>query len=306
MSNYETIKEVAMQLLQRKKITSLYYAKEDYENYAQNVIPLMSDGLKVIEQYPNDFAAYVVAFNMVCSNARDLSELTDKFHDKFAMHALIGMKNQARLLENSILFLGGHIKKEEAATFLVQESVTLFHIIISVYQNMSESYESARVGLNKCIDGIVSVCANLYKVVQSFHPSLEANKLLYNFLEKLFDNTKEIIAEEESLRPAQIKEIYQMIADYANETTNQMADLVDAELDNGDNLYDVILVKPGPTKLSIVKCIHDVKGCGLAEAKQLVDDVPSIILRGVTKAEAENAVNSFDDYGASAEYRISR
>lgn len=307
MSNYETIKEVAMQLLQRKKITSLYYAREDYVNYAQNVIPLMSDALKVIENYPSDFAAYVVAFNVISSSARDLSDLTDKFQDKFAMHALIGMKNQARLLENSVLFLGRNINKEEAAIFLVQESVTLFHIIISVYQNLSESYESARAGLNKCINSMVTVCANLYKIAQSFHPSLEANKILYDFLEKLFDNVKEIISEEESLRPAQIKEIYQMIGDYADETVGQMSDLVDAEPEgDSSELYDVVLVKPGPSKLAIVKCVYEIKGCGLAEAKQLVDDVPSIVLSGVTKAKAENAVDCFDEYGATAECRISR
>lgn len=228
MSNYETIKEVAMQLMQRKKMASLYYAKEDYENYNKQVLPLMADALNLIEQYPSDFAVYVVAFNVISSSVKGLCDLTDKFQDTFSIHAIIALENQAQLLEKSVLFLGRNINREEAANFLVQESMTLFHVIITIHQYLDKSHEVARQGLDECIDGMLSVCANLYKIVQSFHSSLEVNKNLYAFLEQLLDDPRECISKEKSLRPAQIKEIYKMIADYAKTTFDEMSSLFDS------------------------------------------------------------------------------
>ena len=76
MSNYDTIKDLAVRFVQRNKMTSMYLAKEDYVAYAQNAIPLMKEAVNLTKEYPNDFAAYVVAINIVRSNVRILPDLT--------------------------------------------------------------------------------------------------------------------------------------------------------------------------------------------------------------------------------------
>ena len=73
---------------------------------------------------------------------------------------------------------------------------------------------------------------------------------------------------------------------------------------SGDS-FDVVLVNAGVAKLGCVKCVKELTGWGLAESKSAVDNIPTVIFKGVSRAEAESAVREFDDYGATAEIRPS-
>ncbi len=71
------------------------------------------------------------------------------------------------------------------------------------------------------------------------------------------------------------------------------------------NSFDVVLVDAGVAKLRCVKYVKELTGWGLAESKSAVDSIPTIVFKGVSRAEAESAVREFDDCGATAEIRPS-
>ena len=71
------------------------------------------------------------------------------------------------------------------------------------------------------------------------------------------------------------------------------------------NSFDVVLVDAGVAKLGCVKCVKELTGWGLAESKSAVDNIPTVVFKGVSRAEAESAVREFDDCGATAEIRPS-
>ena len=73
---------------------------------------------------------------------------------------------------------------------------------------------------------------------------------------------------------------------------------------SGDS-FDVVLVDAGVAKLGCVKCVKDLTGWGLAESKSAVDNIPTIVFKGVSHAEAESAVRELDNCGATAEIRPS-
>ncbi len=65
--------------------------------------------------------------------------------------------------------------------------------------------------------------------------------------------------------------------------------------------YCVHLVDAGDSKLTIVKVIKDALGISLAEAKELVDNTPCIVLSAVTQNEAEEFAATLQELGAEVE-----
>ena len=63
--------------------------------------------------------------------------------------------------------------------------------------------------------------------------------------------------------------------------------------------FDVELTEIGPNKVKVIKIVRDNTGLGLKEAKELVDNAPSIIKEGIPKAEAEDLVNQLKEEGAT-------
>lgn len=222
MSNYDTIKDLAVRFMQRNKMTSMYLAKEDYVAYAQNAIPLMKEAVDLTKEYPNDFAAYVVAINIVSSNVRNLTDLTEKLGDAYCTHAFCALGHEAKLLENAVLFMGRNINNDKCATLLVQESTQMFVVLYTILVNLDKSLEKLQSYLDECLDRAVPICANLYKTALSFHPSLEACVHMRDFFKKLCDDPDAFLTPEESLRPAQIKDLYHDIAVYADRAVDDI------------------------------------------------------------------------------------
>ena len=72
-----------------------------------------------------------------------------------------------------------------------------------------------------------------------------------------------------------------------------------------NRLYDVVMTSAGSAKLSVVKAVKEGANLSLLEAKNLVDDVPSTIGQGLSKADAELLKSSLEDCGARVELRVS-
>lgn len=67
--------------------------------------------------------------------------------------------------------------------------------------------------------------------------------------------------------------------------------------------FDVILKSAGAAKLAVVKLVKELTGLGLKEAKELVDNAPSAIKEGLSKADAEGLKKQLEEAGAEVELK---
>lgn len=67
------------------------------------------------------------------------------------------------------------------------------------------------------------------------------------------------------------------------------------------SVFDVVLKGTGSAKLIVVKRIKDILGLGLKESKDLVDNVPKSLKKGISKDEAESLKKQLEEVGAEIE-----
>jgi large subunit ribosomal protein L7/L12 len=67
--------------------------------------------------------------------------------------------------------------------------------------------------------------------------------------------------------------------------------------------WTVVLKEGGAKKIQVIKAVREITSLGLKEAKDAVDDVPSNIKEGVSKAEAEEFKKKLEDQGAVVELK---
>lgn len=67
--------------------------------------------------------------------------------------------------------------------------------------------------------------------------------------------------------------------------------------------FDVILTAIGEKKVNVIKAVRAITGLGLKEAKGMVDNAPSTIKEGVSKADAEETKTKLEEAGATAELK---
>ena len=67
--------------------------------------------------------------------------------------------------------------------------------------------------------------------------------------------------------------------------------------------FDVVLKSAGANKLQVVKKVKDVANLGLKEAKEMVDNAPSVVKDGATKDEAEALKKELEEAGAEVELK---
>lgn len=67
--------------------------------------------------------------------------------------------------------------------------------------------------------------------------------------------------------------------------------------------FDVVLKAAGAAKLQVVKLVKELTGLGLKEAKELVDNAPSVVKEGLAKADAEGLKKQLEDAGAEVELK---
>lgn len=67
--------------------------------------------------------------------------------------------------------------------------------------------------------------------------------------------------------------------------------------------FDVILKSTGNAKLPVVKRIKDLLGLGLKESKDLADNTPKHLKKGISKEEAESLKKQLEEVGAEIELK---
>ena len=63
--------------------------------------------------------------------------------------------------------------------------------------------------------------------------------------------------------------------------------------------FDVQLTEPGQAKIKAIKAVHDITGKGLKDSKDLVDGAPSVLKKGVKKADAKKMKATLEKAGCT-------
>ncbi len=78
---------------------------------------------------------------------------------------------------------------------------------------------------------------------------------------------------------------------------------VEAEPEEEQTEFTVILKDFGPKKIEVIKVVRQITNLGLKEAKELVEGVPSKVVEAVTKEVAEDTKSKLEAVGAVVELK---
>jgi large subunit ribosomal protein L7/L12 len=67
--------------------------------------------------------------------------------------------------------------------------------------------------------------------------------------------------------------------------------------------FAVVLTAGGAKKIQVIKVVREITSLGLKEAKDAVDNTPSTLKEGLTKAEAEEIKKKLEEQGATVELK---
>ncbi len=67
--------------------------------------------------------------------------------------------------------------------------------------------------------------------------------------------------------------------------------------------FDVMLNAAGDKKIQVIKVVRELTSLGLKEAKDLVDSAPAKVLEGVSKDDANKAIEKLQEVGAQVEVK---
>lgn len=67
--------------------------------------------------------------------------------------------------------------------------------------------------------------------------------------------------------------------------------------------FAVVLKEGGAKKIQVIKVVREITSLGLKEAKDAVDNTPSTLKEGLTKAEADEIKKKLEDQGATVELK---
>ncbi|QKF92683.1 50S ribosomal protein L7/L12 [Campylobacter sp. CCUG 57310] len=67
--------------------------------------------------------------------------------------------------------------------------------------------------------------------------------------------------------------------------------------------FNIVLLDGGDKKINVIKVVRALTGLGLKEAKDAVEQTPSVLKEGVSKAEAEEAKKQLEEAGAKVELK---
>ena len=78
---------------------------------------------------------------------------------------------------------------------------------------------------------------------------------------------------------------------------------VEAEPEEEQTEFTVVLKDFGPKKIEVIKVIRQITNLGLKEAKELVEGAPSKVVEAVSKEVAEDAKSKLEAVGAVIELK---
>ena len=67
--------------------------------------------------------------------------------------------------------------------------------------------------------------------------------------------------------------------------------------------FSVVLKAGGAKKIQVIKVVREITSLGLKDAKDAVDNTPSTLKEGISKAEAEEIKKKLEDQGAEVELK---
>jgi large subunit ribosomal protein L7/L12 len=67
--------------------------------------------------------------------------------------------------------------------------------------------------------------------------------------------------------------------------------------------FSVVLLGGGAKKIQVIKVVREITSLGLKEAKDAVDNTPSVLKEGISKAEAEEIKKKLEEQGATVELK---
>ena len=67
--------------------------------------------------------------------------------------------------------------------------------------------------------------------------------------------------------------------------------------------WTVVLKEGGAKKIQVIKVVREITSLGLKEAKDAVDNTPSTLKEGISKAEAEEIKKKLEEQGAEVELK---
>ena len=78
---------------------------------------------------------------------------------------------------------------------------------------------------------------------------------------------------------------------------------VAAEAAEEQTEFNVVLTDGGAKKINTIKVVRAVTGLGLKEAKDAVENTPTVLKEGASKEEAEEAKKQLEEAGATVELK---
>ena len=67
--------------------------------------------------------------------------------------------------------------------------------------------------------------------------------------------------------------------------------------------FNVVLTDAGANKIGVIKVVRALTGLGLKEAKDAVDQTPSVLKEAISKEDAEKAKKDLEEAGAKVELK---
>jgi large subunit ribosomal protein L7/L12 len=67
--------------------------------------------------------------------------------------------------------------------------------------------------------------------------------------------------------------------------------------------FDVVLKSVGDQKIQVIKVVRELTSLGLREAKAVVDEAPSTVLKAVSKEQAADAKKRLEEVGAAIDVK---
>jgi large subunit ribosomal protein L7/L12 len=67
--------------------------------------------------------------------------------------------------------------------------------------------------------------------------------------------------------------------------------------------FNVVLKEGGAKKIQVIKVVREITSLGLKEAKDAVDNAPTVVKEGISKAEAEEIKKRLEEQGAVVELK---
>ncbi len=137
----------------------------------------------------------------------------------------------------------------------------------------------------------------------------EKKKVDTKITEKEKISTKDIIKAVEDMSVKELAELVKMLeekfgviaaAPVAVATTGTKEEVKEEE----EKIeFDVVLANVGEKKIQVIKEVRALTKLGLKEAKSLVDNAPEVVLKDVSKDDAENAKKKLEGVGATIEIK---